>query len=645
MAALPHFHFVPPALFIRCTHALILVAWLRSDGSSSTSWTGLAGILFSAVAVAAVQHCYSKRCARLAHALPAWYCYAVVTLGIVWRQSERSPHPQVYLLGSVALHLAGTTLWGFRRATLLLGAAVCCHVYAWMIAHAPCRHQCPPHGHEAHAMSSTAQPPCSIWLLALFAAKALGALLPLTTCGLACLSTALPSATPLPARRWDTSPHPPTPARPSTTFRTANASSSSRTMAERHERSPLCSEPGTPPLSPSAATPLERRQASSGGVYSIPRPDLPPPSPAPASAQLPHGYCAAALSCAGQLYDWVDSWLSEADAWLDTQLTWLDRDTARSLLAGTLCLVAGGGAVLSLLGAALGRRQAWLVVESGGGGVGEGEGEGAAGGAPWVHAGWVLAGLVGGVLLGRQMRAADEAAASSRASKLLMDLLPSHIVTALLSESREDEEEDEEEEDMQGGGGGGGGGGETVVLLPANVAQPHTMVLRGSNEANCTSAPAAVGQPPSTHPSQTHKAAAAEAAGAEVAAGAADAQPSKGCNDDQVLLVHSGSKATGQESSQQGQALLMLEGGGSSNQIVHGVAAGRVQSLPSLELSSQLLLLASVAMVIVVLVAVVRLLLFVMANVPTAAAIWEQEHSMQGSLCHGNDPQRTLMSA
>ncbi|KAL6758476.1 hypothetical protein V8C86DRAFT_1808657, partial [Haematococcus lacustris] len=429
------------------------------------------------------------------------------------------------------------------------------------------------------------------------------------------------------------------------------------------------------------------------------------------------------------------------------------------------------------------------------------------------------------------MRAADEAAASSRASKLLMDLLPSHIVTALLSESREDEEEEEEEEDMQGGGGGGGGGGETVwrgqptgfwsiadyqallgakrinrapfapaslprpgptqlsqkqppfsqaisasssqdaqpllhapssrvpsieardqaagrtsteqdgwgsaqstsldlhgtsppsparsrsgllssggtmrsaslataplpgfepwlhnvapeqtqhmakfdretwpqsllesgsggkggarvqsefepgvsplqaartgssrqdsfrpgpelvrgsgssssphfptqptpaqvsintaaaaamqpgkvVLLPANVAQPHTMVLRGSNEANCTSAPAAVGQPPSTHPSQTHKAAAAEAAGAEVAAGAADPQPSKGCNDDQVLLVHSGSKATGQESSQQGQALLMLEGGGSSNQIVHGVAAGRVQSLPSLELSSQLL--------------------------------------------------------
>ncbi|GFH15932.1 hypothetical protein HaLaN_12260 [Haematococcus lacustris] len=34
--------------------------WLRSDGSASTSWTGLAGILFSAVAVAAVQHCYSQ---------------------------------------------------------------------------------------------------------------------------------------------------------------------------------------------------------------------------------------------------------------------------------------------------------------------------------------------------------------------------------------------------------------------------------------------------------------------------------------------------------------------------------------------------------------------------------------------------------
>ncbi|KAL6758480.1 adenylate and guanylate cyclase catalytic domain-containing protein [Haematococcus lacustris] len=190
--------------------------------------------------------------------------------------------------------------------------------------------------------------------------------------------------------------------------------------------------------------------------------------PAPGSAQLPHGYCAAALSCAGQLYDWVDSWLSEADAWLDTQLTWLDRDTACSLLAGTLCLVAGGWAVLSLLGAALGRRQAWLVVESGGGGVGEGEGEGAAGGAPWVHAGWVLAGLVGGVLLGRQMRAAEEAAASSRASKLLMDLLPSHIVAALLLEATEEEEDRKEEEEEEEEEGKEHAGQQQPVHAPAN---------------------------------------------------------------------------------------------------------------------------------------------------------------------------------
>ncbi|GFH10754.1 hypothetical protein HaLaN_06124 [Haematococcus lacustris] len=267
-------------------------------------------------------------------------------------------------------------------------------------------------GYGAGVMCLTAHSSCSSQPLALAAATALGALLPLATLFVMCLSTALnPTSCMTRQRRASPthSPAPPTACMPPNALPLVasmpflHASTSSRTTAGMlelcqdrsqpvmpplppsaapspvtsqaatppwsappatvtppggSERSPPCFEPGIPPLSPSAASTLERSQASSGGVYSIPRHDLPPPSPKPASAQLPQGYCAAALSCAVQLYDWVDSWLSEADAWLDTQLAWLDRDTARSLLAGTLCLVAGGWAMLRLLGVALGHWRA-----------------------------------------------------------------------------------------------------------------------------------------------------------------------------------------------------------------------------------------------------------------------------------------------
>ncbi|KAJ9511446.1 hypothetical protein QJQ45_029896 [Haematococcus lacustris] len=98
------------------------------------------------------------------------------------------------------------------------------------------------------------------------------------------------------------------------------------------------------------------------------------------------------------------------------------------------------------------------------------------------------------------MQAAKESAASSRASKLLMDLLPSHIVAALLLEAT-DEEEDRKEEEEEEEEGKGGGWTASLSSSKAGLTSTHPLIDSGHSHHN-PSPPANLPPPKPEHAGQ-----------------------------------------------------------------------------------------------------------------------------------------------